>query len=163
MQKIWRGIERFADLMSLLALACLVLLPSLQVVLRDFFTAPIVGLEEATRWGLIALVFLALPLLVGRDAQIRFPELVDLLPASLRHGLERLTLLLAGGTLATLVWAGVGSILKNRTTRTPMLDIPFWLFASPFLVGVALTALGCFWYALRPAPPPVGGNAPSIQ
>lgn len=162
MQALWDRIERIASALAMVALACLVLLPALQVVLRDVFSAPIVGLEEATRWGLISLVFFALPLLVARDSQIRFPELVGRLPRLLRHGLERLTLLLAAGALGILAWAGVGSILQNTGTRTPTLDIPFWMFASPFLIGIAVTALGCLWYAVRREPPPVDGGSPSL-
>lgn len=162
MQRLWNGVERVAGWLAMIALACLVLLPFIQVVLRDAFSAPIVGLEEATRWGLIALVFFALPQLVSCDGQIRFAELVSLLPPRLRHALERLTLLLAAAALIILVWAGVGSILQNTGTRTPTLNIPFWLFASPFLIGIGITALGCLWFALRRTPPPVGGNSPTL-
>ena len=155
MQRLWSGIEKVAEVLGLAALACLVALPFTQVILRDFFSSPIVGLEEATRWGLIALVFLALPLLLSVNGQIRFAEAVDRLPRRLRLGVERLTLLVAGATLSIVAWAGVGSIMKNTGTRTPTLDIPFWLFASPFLLGATVTALGCFWFAVRRAPPPV--------
>ena len=163
MNRVWAAVEKALGVVSLAALACLVLLPFGQVVLRDVFESPIVGLEEATRWGLIALVFLGLPLLLATDAQIRFPELVAQLPRRLRNIIERLTLLLSSVALGTLVWAGIGSILKNRSTRTPTLDIPFWLFASPFLIGIGLTCVGCAWFALRRAPPPLEGGAPSIQ
>jgi TRAP-type C4-dicarboxylate transport system permease small subunit len=162
MGRLWSLVEGVVGALALAALACLVALPFLQVILRDFFSSPIVGLEEATRWGLIALVYLALPLLVVRDGQIRFPEVVDRLPVPMRLVLERVTLLLSAGALAALLWAAIGSILKNRTTRTPTLDIPFWLFATPYLVGIAVAALGCLWIALRRQAPPIGGDAPTI-
>jgi TRAP-type C4-dicarboxylate transport system permease small subunit len=162
MGRLWSLVEGVVGALALAALACLVALPFLQVILRDFFSSPIVGLEEATRWGLIALVYLALPLLVVRDGQIRFPEVVDRLPVPMRLALERVTLLLSAGALAALLWAAIGSILKNRTTRTPTLDIPFWLFATPYLVGIAVAALGCLWIALRRQAPPIGGDAPTI-
>ena len=38
------------------------------------------------------------------------------------------------------------------------LDIPFWLFAAPMLVGFALAALGYIWFALRRQDPPLGGG-----
>lgn len=155
MQRLWSGIEKVAEVLGLAALACLVALPFTQVILRDFFSSPIVGLEEATRWGLITLVFLALPLLISVNGQIRFAEAIDRLPRRLRWALERMTLLAGGGTLIVIAWAGIGSIMKNTGTRTPTLDIPFWLFALPFLVGIGVTALGCFWYAVRRSPPPV--------
>jgi TRAP-type C4-dicarboxylate transport system permease small subunit len=160
--RIWSWIERLTGTVALLALACLVGLPFLQVILRDFFSSPIVGLEEATRWGLITLVYCALPLLVVRDGQIRFAELIDRLPRAMRLALERVTLLACAAALAAMAYAGVGSILKNRSTRTPTLDIPFWVFATPFLAGLVLAALGALWVALRRRDPPIGGDAPSL-
>jgi TRAP-type C4-dicarboxylate transport system permease small subunit len=162
MERLWRHVEKVLGGLSLLALACLVVLPFTQVVLRDFFSSPIVGLEEATRWGLIALVFLALPLLVTVNGQIRFAELVDKLPLRLRNFLERATVLLAAAALGVITWAGIGSILKNTGTRTPTLDIPFWLFALPFLVGAGITALGYLWIAIRRAHPPVGSGSETL-
>ena len=80
MNRIWSLIERMLGLVAIAALAALVLLPSLQVILRDFFNAPLIGLEEATRWGLIILVFLAAPLLLSTNEQIRLAEFIDYLP-----------------------------------------------------------------------------------
>ena len=162
MSRVWRIIERVAEAVALFALAALVVLPFTQVILRDFFSSPVVGLEEATRWGLIALVFLALPLLAAHDGQIRFAEIVNRLPGRMRRGLERIILLLCGVALMALVVAAVHSILQNTGTRTPTLDIPFWLFSLPFLVGLALMSLGCLWVAVRRAPPPVDGSAPVL-
>jgi TRAP-type C4-dicarboxylate transport system permease small subunit len=153
METIWRWVETMCAVAAMLALGCLVALPALQVVLRDLFSSPLIGLEEGTRWGLITLVYMGLPLLVACNGQIRFAELVDLLPGAARAALERLSLLAGAGVLLTLLWAGLASVLKNSGTRTPVLDIPFWLFAAPFLAGLALTGLGCLYVALRRRPP----------
>jgi len=160
--RVWSWIERLTGTVAHMALACLVGLPFLQVVLRDFFSSPIVGLEEATRWGLITLVYCALPLLMVRDGQIRFADLIDRLPRQLRFALERVTLLASALALAAMAYAAVRSILKNHSTRTPTLDIPFWLFATPFLLGLTLAALSAAWMALRRRDPPVGGDTPSL-
>ena len=161
-ERAWQRVERCSAAVALFALASLVALPFLQVILRDGFNSPLTGLEEATRWGLIALVFMALPLLIGRDEQIRFPELVALLPGAARRGLERLTLLVCALALAIMFWAGLQSILLNSSTRTPTLNMPFWVFASPFLVGLLLTAIRCLWMAIRRAAPPAGGGSPTL-
>jgi TRAP-type C4-dicarboxylate transport system permease small subunit len=158
MNRIWSLIERALGLVSVAALASLVLLPSLQVVLRDFFNAPIIGLEEATRWGLIILVFLAVPLLLTNNEQIRLAEFIDYLPLTPRKLLERLILLAGGVSVAIIAYAGVISVMRNINTRTSTLDIPFWLFAAPMLIGFAAAALGYVWYALRRADPPLGGG-----
>lgn len=158
MQRIWPIVERSLGAVAMLALAALVVLPATQVMLRDLFNSPLIGLEESTRWGLIILVFLGAPLLISTNEQIRLSEFVDALPARVRKGLERLTLLAGGLTLAVIVWSGVLSIARNFGTRTPMLDIPFWLFASPMLIGFAAAAVGYIWFALRRDDPPVGGG-----
>ena len=90
----------------MLALLSLVLLPSLQVIMRDFFNAPIIGLEEATRWGLIILVFLAAPLLLATNEQIRLARVHRLAAASRRAWmLESVILLVSGVSVAVIAYA----------------------------------------------------------
>lgn len=158
MNGLWSLIERALGALAVAALASLILLPTLQVILRDFFNAPIIGLEEATRWGLIILVFLAVPLLLSTNEQIRLSEFVDFLPRTPRKLLERVILLISGLSVAVIAYAGVLSVMRNISTRTSTLDIPFWLFAAPMLVGFFVAALGYIWFALRPQDPPVGGG-----
>ena len=158
MTRLWPLIERALATIAVAALASLVLLPSLQVILRDFFNAPLIGLEEATRRALIILVFLAAPLLLSTNEQIRLSEFIDYLPRRARLILERVILLISGLSVAVIAYAGVLSVMRNMSTRTSTLDIPFWLFAAPMLVGFALAALGYIWFALRRQDPPLGGG-----
>ena len=158
MTRLWPLIERALATIAVAALASLVLLPSLQVILRDFFNAPLIGLEEGTRWGLIILVFLAAPLLLSTNEQIRLSEFIDYLPRRARLILERVILLVSGLSVAVIAYAGVLSVMRNMSTRTSTLDIPFWLFAAPMLIGFALAALGYIWFALRRQDPPLGGG-----
>jgi TRAP-type C4-dicarboxylate transport system permease small subunit len=160
MERLWLTAEVALRTLALAALASLVLLPALQIVMRDIFTAPIIGLEEATRYGLIVLVFLAVPSLLLCNEQIRLTEFVVRLPRSLRTAIERVTLILSGISFAVIAAAGMASALKNASTRTPTLDIPFWLFTLPMVVGLAVAAVGCVWVAIRRADPPSdGGNS----
>jgi TRAP-type C4-dicarboxylate transport system permease small subunit len=155
MRPIWRAIERVLAAGAVLALFALVALPFTQVVMRDAFARPIVGLEEATRWGLIALVYLALPLLVAKNEQIRFDELVNRLPRRARTALERAHLLAAALVLGVLVNAALQSALQHASTRTPILNIPFLIFIAPMVIGLAAMALAALGFALRRPPPPV--------
>jgi len=160
MARLWRIAEVALHTLALAALASLVLLPALQVVMRDIFATPIIGLEEATRYGLIILVFLAVPSLLLTNEQIRLTEFVARLPRGLTMTIERVTLALAGISFAVIAVAGMASALKNASTRTPTLDIPFWLFTLPMVVGLAVAAAGYVWVAIRRADPPSdGGNA----
>ena len=162
MRRAWLGVERVLAGGAIIALLALVALPFTQVVLRDAFESPIVGLEEATRWGLIALVYLALPLLVRKNEQIRFDELINRLPRRLRTGLERIHLAIAAVVLGVLVNAALGSALQHASTRTPILNIPFVVFIAPMLLGLAATAVAALYFALRPEPPPVEVPTASI-
>lgn len=162
MARIWFWLERALGAIAMLALFALVVLPSMQVVLRGVFNAPLMGLEESTRWGLIMLVFLGTPLLISTNEHIRLAEFVDLLPKRLRLALERIILIMSGVALLVVVWSGAQSILRNIGTRTPMLDIPFWVFAAPMLIGFAVAAIGCLWIGIRRADPPVGSGKPVI-
>jgi TRAP-type C4-dicarboxylate transport system permease small subunit len=160
MDAVWRIVEKVFGVVAMLALGALVVLPSTQVFLRDVFDSPVIGLEEATRWALVILVFFGAPLLISTNEQIRLTEFVDLLPRPLRVTLERITLLAGATVLGVIAWSGALSIVRNFGTRTPTLDIPFWLFASPMLVGFGIAAVGYAWFGLRRADPPTGGGVP---
>jgi TRAP-type C4-dicarboxylate transport system permease small subunit len=162
MTRIWFWVERILGVVAMLALFSLVVLPALQVLLRGVFNHPLIGLEESTRWGLIILVFLSAPLLILANEHIRLAEFIDLLPRWLRLWLERVILIGSGVTLMVIAWSGVLSVWRNFGTRTPMLDIPFWLFAAPMLLGFATAAVGYLWIGLRRADPPVGAATPVI-
>jgi TRAP-type C4-dicarboxylate transport system permease small subunit len=162
MTRIWYWMERLLGAVAMLALFSLVVLPALQVTLRGVFGHPLLGLEESTRWGLIILVFLSTPLLISTNEHIRLAEFVDFLPRRLRMWLERVILLVSGVTLMTIAWSGVLSVLRNIGTRTPMLDIPFWLFATPMLLGFTIAGVGYMWLGLRRAEPPICGATPII-
>ncbi len=155
MRRAWLAIERLLAASALAALMALVALPFTQVIMRDLFESPVMGLEEATRWGLIALVYLALPLLIPKNEQIRFDELINRLPPRARFLLERIHLLVAGITLVILVNAALGSALRHASTRTPVLNIPFVLFIAPMVIGLVATAVAAFYFALRRQAPPV--------
>jgi len=154
LRAIWTILERVFGTLAVIALFALVVLPFTQVVMRDAFNAPVPGLEEATRWGLISLVYLALPLLIATNEQIRFSELVDRLPGAARRILERLHLIVGAAALIVLIDAAIGSALQNASNRTPMLNLPFKVFIAPMVIGLAATALGALYFGLRRSPPP---------
>jgi TRAP-type C4-dicarboxylate transport system permease small subunit len=162
MTTIWRWLEGSGRIVSLLALAALVLLPATQVILRTVFSSPITGLEEATRYGLIILVFLAVPSLIAGNQHIRLAEFVGLLPTGPRVLLERATLLIGAACFGIIAYAGMASALKNASTRTPTLDIPFWLFILPMVLGFAIATLGYLWFALRRESPRTQDATPTI-
>jgi TRAP-type C4-dicarboxylate transport system permease small subunit len=118
-------------------LLALLAVPLLQIVLRYFFNAPIVGAEELTRFLMILLVFLGFPLVVQAGENIVMGELRSCLPQRWRDALNLATSLLAIGGCGFLTWVTWDSIFLNVGNKTPTLGIPFYLFLGAALVAFA--------------------------
>ena len=104
--------------------------------------------------GLIILGFLAAPLLISTNEHIRLAEFIDLPAKRLRLGSgTRHSPSPAESRIIVIAWSGVGAILHNIGTRTPMLGISRSLFAVPMPLGFAIAAgwLSLDWFAPRRA------------
>ena len=108
----------------------------------------IIGLEELTRYGLIWLTLIAIPIVVVDGGQIRMGEFVNRAPERLRAGLARLTALVSAAVLLGVVWSVLRSVAQNVGSVTPTLGIPYWLFILPALLGFAAGALAYVLLAL---------------
>jgi TRAP-type C4-dicarboxylate transport system permease small subunit len=134
----------------------MVVLPALQVVMRQLFQAPFIGSEELTRFMLICVVFVTLPYVTASGASIRMEELLVALP---RRGRSVMTAIInATGTLAFAVAAVAVAVamLRNLDNATPTLGIPYWIFFSAALLGFAFAAVESLvqiWKALAGHPP----------
>jgi TRAP-type C4-dicarboxylate transport system permease small subunit len=84
---------------GLVMIAVMILLPALQVVLREVLGIPFVGAEELTRFMLICLVFVTFPYVVVSGANIRMEELSQYAPGAVRHVLH----ILIAGTAALVL------------------------------------------------------------
>lgn len=122
-------------------LLALLLVPFIQVLMRDIVGAAIVGAEEFTRFLLIVLVFSAYPLVVMDRENILMAEFREALPPRLSRAvafLITLSTMLAAGFIAYVAWT---TIFKNLNNATPTLKIPFWLFLGSTFFGFAAAAL----------------------
>ena len=119
-------------------------LPALQIVLRQI-GSPFVGAEELTRFFLICMVFLSYPLVVGNRENITMDEFRHMLPAKLREGVETAIDYSAAVLTLFMAYAAWGTLLMNRKSFTPTLEIPFWIFMACtviafFCVGIIHSA-----------------------
>ncbi|PZU91997.1 MAG: hypothetical protein DI527_10600 [Chelatococcus sp.] len=128
---------------SLVMLVAMVSLPFMQVVSREIFSAPIVGVEELARFMLICSVFLALPYVISSGANIRMEEIVALFPAKVVHIAKIATAITATATFATMAGASMVAIGTNLDNATPTLGIPYWIFFGAALVGFAMSTVEC--------------------
>ena len=147
-----RLIRLLLGAVSVFLLLALVALPSLQIVLRDLFTSPIVGLEELARMAMILLVFAAFPLVVDAGENISMPELKQALPVRARYLAEVAIALACAAAAAIMVWAVVEALRANPRNMTPTLKIPFWIFLMA--TGIGLGGAGIMHLAHLHSPPP---------
>jgi TRAP-type C4-dicarboxylate transport system permease small subunit len=126
---------------SLALLALLIVTPLAQILVRGVFNAPMASAEELARYFLICLTFLASSYVTVEGGQIRMEEFQGLLPARLRWYLQ-MTIELAGMAMFAVIFAATSiTIGDNLENQTPTLEMPFWLFMAPLLVGSLLLML----------------------
>jgi len=128
---------------SLVVLIAMVSLPFIQVVSREVFATPIVGVEELARFMLICSVFLAFPYVISSGANIRMEELVSFLPKSVLRPLRTVVLGVATVCFASLALASFIAISGNLDNSTPTLGLPYWIFFGAALSSFAMSTLEC--------------------
>ena len=123
---------------SLLLLGLLVVTPLAQIVMRGVFNVPMSGAEELARYFLISLTFIAASYVTREGGQIRMEEFQALLPPPPRWILQLVVELAGIALFGTLFVAGVITIGNNLNNQTATLEMPFWLFMGPLVVGSLL-------------------------
>lgn len=138
MSTIVNALRAVVRALCLVLLALLILTPLAQIMMRGVFNVPMSGAEELARYFLITLTFVAASYVTLEGGQIRMEEMQALVPPRPRWFLQ-LGIELAGiAMFGILLVAGVITILANLSNQTATLEMPFWLFMAPLVVGSAL-------------------------
>ena len=127
--------------MSIALLALLIVTPLLQITMRGVFNMPFQGAEELARYFLICLVFVASPWVTQQGGQIRMEEFQAKLPARPRWMLQLLIDLSGVILFAIVLAAGIVTIRNNLNNQTATLEMPFWLFMGPLVVGALMLVI----------------------
>jgi TRAP-type C4-dicarboxylate transport system permease small subunit len=125
------------------------------VVMRYAIGAPLRFSEELAGLLLAMSAFLAMPLTVAADLNIRVSLLPDRLPAPARNWLfvfGQLILFVFGVVFLHEAWKlAEFTVARNLKTEQARLPLTPWMMAM--VAAIALTALLAAWRALRPPPP----------
>ena len=141
---------------SLVLLAALIVTPLAQITMRGVFNVPMAGAEELAKYFLICLTFVAASYVSAEGGQIRMEEFQVLLPQRPRWMLQMLIETCAAAFCAVLFVASLTTVSRNLNSVTPVLEIPFWLFFAPLVLGSflllveALILLAHTWRKRRP-------------
>ena len=149
-------IRRAVRWTSLVLLAALVVTPLAQITMRGVFSVPLAGAEELAKYFLICLTFVSAAYVTREGGQIRMEEFQFLVPPKPRWILQ-LAIEIAGiAVFGILFVASVVTVTRNLNSVTPVLEIPFWLFFAPLVVGSLLLVVETLamlvhtWRARRP-------------
>jgi len=141
---------------SFVLLAALVVTPLAQITMRGVFNVPLAGAEELAKYFLICLTFVAASYVTRAGGQIRMEEFQFLLPPKPRWILQLAIEVSGIAVFGVLFVASVVTVTRNMNSVTPVLEIPFWLFFAPLVVGsllLVVETLAMFvhtWRARRP-------------
>ena len=141
---------------SFILLAALVVTPLAQITMRGVFNVPLAGAEELAKYFLICLTFLAASYVTAEGGQIRMEEFQVWLPPRPRWMLQLVIEASGVAVFAVLFVASVVTVSRNMNSVTPILEMPFWLFFAPLVLGSllltveALALLMHTWRARRP-------------
>ena len=141
---------------SFVLLAALVVTPLVQITMRGVFNVPLAGAEELAKYFLICLSFLAASYVTREGGQIRMEEFQFLVPPKPRWLLQLLIELSGVVVFAVLFVAAVVTTARNMNSVTPILEMPFWLFFAPLVLGSLLLVVETLvmlvhtWRARRP-------------
>ena len=126
---------------SLVLLAALIVTPLVQITMRGVFNVPLAGAEELAKYFLICLTLVAASYVTREGGQIRMEEFQALVPARPRWWLQLAIEASGVAFFGVLFVASVVTVSRNLNSVTPVLEMPFWLFFAPLVVGSLLLAV----------------------
>jgi TRAP-type C4-dicarboxylate transport system permease small subunit len=141
---------------SLFLLAALIVTPLVQITMRGVFNVPLAGAEELAKYFLICLTFFAASYVTREGGQIRMEEFQALVPARPRWWLQLAIEASAVAFFGVLFVASVVTVTRNLNSVTPILEMPFWVFFAPLVLGSLLLVVETLavlvhtWRARRP-------------
>lgn len=127
---------------SILCLSVMLVTVILQVLMRELFDFPLVGAEEFVRYLMIWIVLFPLAFTLREGGHIAMVELRDMLPRPVREGLSLFSDVCSLVVFGIVSWSSMSVIIENPNNTTATLQIPFWIFFLPNLLGFALLTVG---------------------
>jgi TRAP-type C4-dicarboxylate transport system permease small subunit len=134
--KIVNSVTRIFGFLGAVTMIGLVLMTVVDVFLRYFFRAPILGSFELTELFLVVMVFFAIPWAAIKKANVRVDLLVSRLPARTRAAFDSVTCFMSLGITALCTWYTVPQVIYiwRLYSVSDMLKIPIY----PFYIAVAV-------------------------
>lgn len=129
-----------------IALAAMMLLTTVDVVGRYFFSAPVLGAYEITEYLMLITVFAFLALAQAEKAHINVDIVFNRLPDKLRFILERFNHVVCFLMMALVTWMGIHHTVDIKATgeQSLLLKIPDYPFAIFLVLGCTVFCIEFF-------------------
>lgn len=124
--------------LGVVSLALLIGTILLQVFLRFVFSKPLMGAEELTRYLVICIVFFPLAYSERSGSTIIMEELQSMFPRVLRNIINMSSHILTTVVYAIVTLSSYSVLINNMQNRTATLEMPFWLFFLPAVLGLTI-------------------------
>ncbi len=150
------GVDRLANWALIGLMGVMIVVVSVQVVLRYAFNSSIGWADEVSRLAFVWSVFLAIPICAREGLHVGMELLTVRLPELVQSGLARLMALGSAGLMVLVCWQAI-VIARDQWDET-MASVPIssaW-FVVAVAVGVAHTALHMLWITAAGKPKPSG-------
>ncbi|MDP2790252.1 MAG: TRAP transporter small permease [Rectinemataceae bacterium] len=141
MKRTLRVVSDVFENLSVVFLTTLCLSVFTQIIMRNFFSAGSVVLEEFARFSLVSLVFLMIPVLSLRNQHIIVDFLLNRLPAPVRRLFDLVIQVFCMACSVFLIIAISNIMKRNYNVKTAALRMPNWLFYMPVALGLALNVI----------------------
>lgn len=148
-------VDRFAGGAIIAAMAAMVVVVSLQVLLRYAFNASLDWAEDIARLLFVWSIFLAVPLGVKRGSHIAIELLTIHLPPPARMFLVRVMALGCAALMAVVCYQSALLTVQQWDEFMPTLNVTAALFMVPVAFGAAHSVLHFAALAISGAPPRV--------
>lgn len=130
-------LENLANLLAALSIFALMLLGTLQIILRSVFNAPISGYIDLVTLSMASMAFLGAAYCQRLGAHIRMELLMGRLKGRLLWAFEIFGTIAGMGILAVLVWYGWEHFLRAYQLGDTTIDAEYAVWPSKLLVPVA--------------------------
>jgi TRAP-type C4-dicarboxylate transport system permease small subunit len=135
------ALDRAVSYAVIAIMAAMVVVVSLQVLLRYAFNTSIDWADDVGRLLFVWSIFLTIPLGIREGIHIGIELVVKLLPEPVRHALVRLIGLLSIGMMAIICYQAVLVTLDQWDEMLPTLEVTVAVFMIPVAIGAGHSVL----------------------
>jgi TRAP-type C4-dicarboxylate transport system permease small subunit len=146
------GLDRLASWTIMLAMALMVVVVSVQVLLRYGFNSSLDWADDIGRLLFVASVFLAVPIAVKHGAHISIGLMVERLPPQVQDLLGRFVALLSAAMMMIICYQTVVVAADQWSEMLPTVELTIAIFMVPVAIGAAHSALHLLGFVIAGPP-----------